>query len=404
MWYITNVYGPTAHEERAIFTNWLLNFDATPMDSWIILGDFNLIRSPENRNRDGGYINNMLLFNRIISQLDLVGIPLKGIAFTWSNMQDNPLLDWIFTSANWTTLFPHTIASPLAKLSSDHIPIKVQISTSVPRACLFRFEDYWMEFDGFYDIVQSSWHSSLYRNSTQDLVARLKSVRHGLKKWSRNLSKLNSIIDSWNFVLAMLDGQEDQRNLSIHESNFRKALKAHTLKLLEAKRIYWRNRAKIRWAKLGGENTKFFHRIATKSFRNNFIACLKTEDDRILCEHDEKASIIWHAFKDRVGQSSSPIMQFDLSSMVHKNDSIDFQRLEDPFTSKEIDDIVKHMLSDKSPGPDGFNGAFLKRCWPIVKKEFHKLCHDFHSGNLDIQSINTAFITLIQEGLSRGCQ
>jgi hypothetical protein len=77
-------------------------------------------------------------------------------------------------------------------------------------------------------------------------------------------------------------------------------------------------------------------------------------------------------------------MQFDLSSMVHKNESIDFQSLEDPFTSEKIDDIVKHMPSDKSPGPDGFNGAFLKRCWPIVKKEFHKLCHDFHSGNLDI--------------------
>jgi hypothetical protein len=88
-------------------------------------------------------------------------------------------------------------------------------------------------------------------------------------------------------------------------------------------------------------------------------------------------------------------MQFDLSSVVHKNESIDFQSLEDPFTSEEIDDIVKHMPSDKSPGPDGFNGAFLKRCWPIVKEEFHKLCHDFHSGNLDIQSINSAFITLI---------
>jgi hypothetical protein len=35
----------------------------------------------------------MLLFNRIISQLDLVEIPLKGRAFTWSNMQDNPLLE-----------------------------------------------------------------------------------------------------------------------------------------------------------------------------------------------------------------------------------------------------------------------------------------------------------------------
>jgi hypothetical protein len=48
------------------------------MDYWMILGDFNLIRSPENRNREGGDVNNMLLFNRIISQHDLEEIPLKG--------------------------------------------------------------------------------------------------------------------------------------------------------------------------------------------------------------------------------------------------------------------------------------------------------------------------------------
>jgi hypothetical protein len=61
---------------------------------------------------------------------------------------------------------------------------------------------------------------------------------------------------------------------------------------LEAKRIYWRSRAKIRWAKLGGENTKFFHVVATKSFRGNYIASLRTEDDRIVLDHDAKAAVI----------------------------------------------------------------------------------------------------------------
>jgi hypothetical protein len=97
-----------------------------------------------------------------------VEIPLKKRAYTWSNMQDNPLLeklDWIFTSANWTSLFPNTLATAIAKLSSDHIPIKVQISTSMPRACLLRFEEFWMEFDGFNEVVQNSWHSCLYKNA-----------------------------------------------------------------------------------------------------------------------------------------------------------------------------------------------------------------------------------------------
>jgi hypothetical protein len=113
-------------------------------------------------------------------------------------------------------------------------------------------------------------------------------------------------------------------SLSLPEKNFKNALKAHTINLLEAKRLYWRSRAKIIWAKLGEENTKKNHRVATKSFRSNFIACLKTGDDRILCDHEEKASVIWHVIKDRVGQSSNPVMQFNLSTLVHINHSIDF--------------------------------------------------------------------------------
>ena len=147
-WFLTNVYGPTIAEERTLFTNWLNNLDTSQMDLWMILGDFNLIRSPENRNRDGGDINNMILFNSIIQHLDLEEIPLKGRAYTWSNMQDNPLLeklDWIFTSTNWTTQLPNTMAIPLAKLSSDHIPIQIQIGTSVPKANIFRFEEYWLD-------------------------------------------------------------------------------------------------------------------------------------------------------------------------------------------------------------------------------------------------------------------
>jgi hypothetical protein len=54
-------------------------------------------------------------------------------------------------------------------------------------------------------------------SDAQDLTPRLKSVRQGLKKWSRNISKLNSIIDSCEFVLAMMDGLEDQRPLSLQD-------------------------------------------------------------------------------------------------------------------------------------------------------------------------------------------
>jgi hypothetical protein len=65
-----------------------------PDDSdWIIMGDFNLIRKPSDRNKPGGNVNDMLSFNEAISNLGLIEVPLKGKKFTWSNMQHDPLLE-----------------------------------------------------------------------------------------------------------------------------------------------------------------------------------------------------------------------------------------------------------------------------------------------------------------------
>ena len=55
----------------------------------------------------------------------------------------------------------------------------------------------------------------------------------------------------------------------------------------------------------------------------------------------------------------------------------------------------QQMPPDKSPGLDGFNGIFLKKCWPIIKEEFYKLADDFHSGTLKLQNINGSYITLV---------
>jgi hypothetical protein len=50
---------------------------------------------------------------------------------------------------------------------------------------------------------------------------------------------------------ALLDGLEDQRPVDRIEFNFRKLVKKHLAALLEAKRIYWKQRATIRWVKFG---------------------------------------------------------------------------------------------------------------------------------------------------------
>lgn len=88
-----------------------------------------------------------LIFNNVIGHLGLVELPIKGRSFTWSNMQSDPLLeqlDWFFTSSNWTTSFPGIKVMPQAKVTSDHVPCKVSIGTTIPRAFIFRFENFYL--------------------------------------------------------------------------------------------------------------------------------------------------------------------------------------------------------------------------------------------------------------------
>ena len=58
----------------------------------LILGDFNYIRYPHNMSKNVGNLTEIFTFSKAISQLTLIEIPLKGRKFTWSNMQEAPLL------------------------------------------------------------------------------------------------------------------------------------------------------------------------------------------------------------------------------------------------------------------------------------------------------------------------
>ena len=186
VWTLVNVYGPFVTIRRDIFVDQLYHLSIPSEDNWLLLGDFNFIRSADDRNQPGGDTNDMFIFNEIIDHLGILEIPIKGRTYTWSNMQDNPLLeqlDWFFTSTNWTTEYPITQVLPLAKNVSDHVPCVVSIGTTIPKSNLFRFENFWVEHTGFLECVQQSWATASHKTHiTARIVDKFKTLRRHLKK------------------------------------------------------------------------------------------------------------------------------------------------------------------------------------------------------------------------------
>jgi hypothetical protein len=93
-----------------------------------------------------------------------------------------------------------------------------------------------------------------------------------------------------------------------------------------------------------------------------------------------------------MGCTTNPVMLYNLSQLVQVRDNL--EDLARPFSIDDIDTVIKQMSANKAPGPDGFNGFFLKNCWDTIKEDFYNLCFDIFNGSLDLESINSS-ITLI---------
>jgi mannosylglycoprotein endo-beta-mannosidase len=180
------------------------------------------------------------------------------------------------------------------------------------------------------------------------------------------------------------------------EFNFRKVVKIHLEELALAECKYWK-KCRIRWIKQGDDNTKFFHAMATERYRRNNISMLIGGNVNEVSDHEIMAGMLLTNFKERMGQSEGIVMEFDLGSLLSKVDGLDELTL--LFDKKEMDDVVEMMPVDHAPGPDGFNGMFLKKCWPIIQTEFYHLSSDFHDGKIKLDNINGSYITLVPKKL-----
>jgi hypothetical protein len=133
--------------------------------------------------------------------------------------------------------------------------------------------------------------------------------------------------------------------------------------------------------------------MATVRYRQNNIARFSLSDGTEITEHDEKAAVLWSSFKERLGVSNNNVVPEEILQLVQHIQNLN--ELSAHFTNEEIDKVVASLPIDKAPGPDGFNGQFIKSCWHIIKMDFYNMCKDFQEGNISLQCLNDSIITLI---------
>jgi hypothetical protein len=84
-------------------------------------------------------------FNECVDSMCLIELPLLDRRYTWSNKRANPTLerlDQAFINLCWDELLPNTMLSSLTRATSDHVPLKVTVSTTILVSRVFHFENF----------------------------------------------------------------------------------------------------------------------------------------------------------------------------------------------------------------------------------------------------------------------
>jgi hypothetical protein len=71
------------------------------------------------------------------------------------------------------------------------------------------------------------------------------------------------------------------------------------------------------------------------------------------------------------------------------------QNLIKPFTLKELEDALKDMDPNASPGPDGLPVSFYREFWDEIKLIMLEMFQELFRGKLNLSGLNYDMITLI---------
>lgn len=101
----------------------------------------------------------------MVGSCNLGDLGFHGDIFTWANSVTKCQLDRCLVNPDWRALFKCSQVFHLPHLSSDHIPILLQVRTcpmqSLRRHRQFRFEESWLLRKDCVQVVSDGWAKSV---------------------------------------------------------------------------------------------------------------------------------------------------------------------------------------------------------------------------------------------------
>lgn len=400
----TFVYGSNSYIERHTLWQSIQSFKSiTP---WVVLGDFNAIRTPHEK--AGGpkhWFPHMDDLNNCLHIAELDDLRYSGCYYTWSNKQVSPnhvstKIDRIIVNESW--IKSHTCSSarfPTPGIS-DHSPGLVFL-TPPPKKTIkpFRFFDFLAEHPLFLPIVQKVWRMVIIGNPMFCLNQKLNLLQKEFK--DLNTKEFSAISDRVRGIKQQLDTL--QFDLGTNPNNpvtqvKEKEVSKQYFTLVRAEESLARQKSRIQWLKLGDQCTSFFFKSVSNNRNRSKITSLELGDGSITQDIGLIKSTFVEYYSKLLG--TPHISHYNgsirVDELVRKKLTAEQSlNMVQEVTESEIKDTLWSLNPSKAPGPDGYNAGFFHKAWPVVGHEVIGAVKSFFRSGQLLRAANSTTIALV---------
>ncbi|GJZ85653.1 putative RNA-directed DNA polymerase [Tanacetum coccineum] len=280
---------------------------------------------------------------------------------------------------------------------SDHTPLLLSNFITDYGPTPFKLYNSWISHIDFRPLVLRCWGPYVVHSTVHPAVSfksKLQHLKSSIKKWRSDIQGVESAATAkLRGKLDALDNKAEVGPLTPTDATAGIDIVRELTSLERTKVMDLREKAKVRWAIDGDENSHFFHGMLNSKLNHSRINGLNILGSWITNPVLIK-NHIYQFYESKFKETSNRRPSF--TSNLFKHISVEDSNLLDcTITPQEIKDAIWDCGGDKAPGPDGFTFKFFKKHWEFIKDDIIAYVKEFDNTAYIPRGCNSSFITLI---------
>lgn len=392
------VYASPDPSKRKELWSELREFAHTRNKPWIIAGDFNETRFPSERSSScHETTRRSAKFNEWVDEMQLIEVEFSGAAHTWARgltpeTRQSARLDRVLCNTDWSLRFTSAKVKHLPAIQSDHCPLFISPNGFAPLQIInrpFRFQATWLSHEKFQEFVQDKW------NRNCPISQALQQLSVDLQTWNRDT--FGNIFQQKRALMARIAGiqkvlstRSDRRLMGLEMK-----LKQELEETLNREEMLWYQKSRIDWIKNGDKNTTFFQLSTITRRWKNRVAAIKGDDGEWIYDKDSVKSHIVNYFETLFTEDGMGDLLVIPQDVFPELPNREWDLLASPYSTVEIDLVIKQMDALKAPGPDGYQALFFQKNWELLARSVHEMVLSVLEGKGMPAKLNDTHIVLI---------